>query len=310
MIVPLRTSPPDTVDYPDDDGNPMAENTLQFQWIMTLQGGLDDLFRNDPDVFVAGDLLWYAVEGDNTLRAAPDAMVVFGRPKGYRGSYQQWNENGVAPQVVFEVLSPGNRAGEMARKRQFYESYGVEEYYIYDPDDVELSGFIRNPSGHFDPITEMNGFISPRLGIQFDMNGAELVIRRLLGQLLLDDVGLNGDAQVIRLTREIGRDVIVHPARLECGIPQIAPEHGGEPQLVRHGERGGDLDDLACGFRRSEVDSRSDGGGAHLARFAHRAEHHLIEPVGVREQFVVIQLHDERNAVRVPPRDHTEHAEG
>ncbi len=185
MIVPLRTSPPDTVDYPDDDGNPMAENTLQFQWIMTLQGGLDDLFRNDPDVFVAGDLLWYAVEGDNTLRAAPDAMVVFGRPKGYRGSYQQWNENGVAPQVVFEVLSPGNRAGEMARKRQFYESYGVEEYYIYDPDDVELSGFIRNPSGHFDPITEMNGFISPRLGIQFDMNGAELVIRRQDGSQFL-----------------------------------------------------------------------------------------------------------------------------
>ncbi len=185
MIVPLRTSTPDAVDYPDDDGNPMAENTLQFQWIVTLQGGLDDLFRSNPDVFVAGDLLWYAVEGDNTRRAAPDAMVVFGRPKGYRGSYQQWNENGVAPQVVFEVLSPGNRAGEMARKWQFYEAHGVEEYYIYDPDDVELSGFTRNPSGHFDPVAEMNGFVSPRLGIQFDMNGAELVIRRRDGSQFL-----------------------------------------------------------------------------------------------------------------------------
>ena len=38
------------------------------------------------------------------------AMVVFGRPKGYRGSYRQWEEGGIAPQVVFEILSPGNRA--------------------------------------------------------------------------------------------------------------------------------------------------------------------------------------------------------
>ena len=45
-------------------------------------------------------LLWYAVEGDNKIRQAPDAMVAFGRPKGYRGSYRQWEEGGIAPQVV------------------------------------------------------------------------------------------------------------------------------------------------------------------------------------------------------------------
>jgi Uma2 family endonuclease len=60
---------------------------------------------------------------------APDAMVAFGRPKGHRGSYMQWRGGGIAPQVVFEVLSPDNRAGELARKFQFYERFGVEEYY-------------------------------------------------------------------------------------------------------------------------------------------------------------------------------------
>src|SRR5262245_11370751 len=99
--------------YPDSDGMPMADNTLQFQWIVTIQGGFDDLFRDRRDAFGAGDLLWYPVEGDNTVRVAPDAMVAFGRPKGYRGSYRQWEEDGIAPQVVFEVLSPSNRAGEM-----------------------------------------------------------------------------------------------------------------------------------------------------------------------------------------------------
>ena len=125
---------PTPIHYPDSDGKPLSENTLQFQWIVTLQGGLDDLFRDRPDVFVAGDLLWYAVEGHPDVRQAPDAMVAFGRPKGYRGSYMQWVENNIPPQVVFEVLSPGNRAGEMIRKFDFYERHGVEEYYIYDPD--------------------------------------------------------------------------------------------------------------------------------------------------------------------------------
>src|SRR5881398_3342302 len=129
--------------YPESDGQPIADNTLQFAWIMTIQGGLDALFAGDPNVFVAGDLLWYPVEGEPTIRAAPDAMVVFGRPKGYRGSYKQWEEGGIAPQVVFEVLSPGNRFAEMLRKFQFYERYGVEEYYIYDPDNVELTGYLR-----------------------------------------------------------------------------------------------------------------------------------------------------------------------
>ena len=49
-------------------------------------------------------------------------LVVFGRPKGYRGSYRQWVEGGVAPQVVFEILSPGNRLNEMIRKFKFYKS--------------------------------------------------------------------------------------------------------------------------------------------------------------------------------------------
>ena len=132
MIVPFPSSPPAVIDYPDDDGKPMSDNTLQFQWINTLQGGLDDLFRDNPDVFVAGNLLWYPVEGKNKIRQAPDAMVAFGRPKGYRGSYKQWVENGVPPQVVFEVLSPGKANEERDRetKLTLYSRRGVRECWI------------------------------------------------------------------------------------------------------------------------------------------------------------------------------------
>jgi hypothetical protein len=94
-------------------------------------------------------------------------MVVLGRPKGKRGSYKQWEEDGIAPQVVFEVLSPGNRFGELLRKFRFYEKHGVEEYYIYNPDNGDLLGWRRGESG-LEEITEMNGHVSRRLEIRFE----------------------------------------------------------------------------------------------------------------------------------------------
>ena len=154
------------IDYPDQDGIPLSDNTLQFQWIMMLQGGLDAQFRDDPNVFVAGDLLWYPVEGRPDIRQAPDVMVVLGRPKGYRGSYRQWVEGGVAPQVVFEILSPSNRKGDLLRRFQFFERYGVEEYYVYDPDHLVLDGWQRQ-GNVLHKIDPMNGWTSPLLGIRF-----------------------------------------------------------------------------------------------------------------------------------------------
>jgi Uma2 family endonuclease len=163
------------IHYPESDGQPMADNTLQFQWIVLIKENLETLFRDRPDVFVAGDLFWYPVEGRRDMCRAPDAMVVFGRPKGYRGSYKQWEEDGIAPQVVFEVLSPGNKVSEMARKFQFYNEHQVEEYYVYDPDEDDLIGWLRQDD-QLRVIDEMNGWTSPRLGIRFDMSGEELRI--------------------------------------------------------------------------------------------------------------------------------------
>ncbi|MFM6153597.1 MAG: Uma2 family endonuclease, partial [Sphaerospermopsis kisseleviana] len=76
--------------YPDSDGKPMAENTEHYEWIVKIKENLEILFASNPDVFIAGDLLWYPVEGSVKTCQAPDVMVIFGRPKGRRGSYKQW----------------------------------------------------------------------------------------------------------------------------------------------------------------------------------------------------------------------------
>lgn len=160
--------------YPESDGQPMAENTKQFQWIVTIKENLDALL---PNAFVAGDLFWYPLEGNNLIRQAPDVLVAFGRPKGHRGSYRQWEEDNIAPQVVFEILSPGNRAMEMLKKEQFYDRYGVEEYYVYDPDDNELVGW-RREAGQWQRIDEVHGWFSPLLGVRFELTNETLVMYR------------------------------------------------------------------------------------------------------------------------------------
>jgi Uma2 family endonuclease len=183
------------INYPESDGQPMADNTLQYRWIVTIQGGIDAMFKDDPNVFVAGDLLWYPIEGDNKIRVAPDIMVVFGRPKGDRGSYLQWEENNVTPQVLFEILSPGNTLSEMAKKWQFYNNYGVEEYYLYDPDKKDLNGWIRR-TNNLEVIETINNWISPKLGIKFVMGDKELEIYRPDGEKFVSYVELETQKQL------------------------------------------------------------------------------------------------------------------
>ncbi|KKI98569.1 Uma2 family endonuclease [Prochlorothrix hollandica] len=173
--------------YPDSDGQPMADNTLQFRWIMLLKENLEVMFAEDPQVFVAGDLLWYPVEGHPEIAKAPDAMVVFGRSKGDRESYQQWREANIAPQVVFEVLSPSNTRAEMSRKLMFYHQYGVEEYYTYDPQLDDGRGWIRR-DGVLDELDSLQGWVSPRLGIRFDPAGQPLKLYNAQGQPFLTTV--------------------------------------------------------------------------------------------------------------------------
>jgi Uma2 family endonuclease len=173
MVTQLQSPDKSKIIYPEDNGEPMSNNTEQFRLIVWIKENLELLFADDPNVFIAGDLLWYPVEGNNKLSQAPDVMVVFGIPKGYRGSYQQWNEDNIPPQVAFEILSPGNRLTPMMQKFQFYERYGVEEYYLYDPEKLELIGWLR-VEGQLEAIAEMDGWVSPRLGVRFQLSETEL----------------------------------------------------------------------------------------------------------------------------------------
>jgi Uma2 family endonuclease len=40
-----------------------------------------------------------------------------------------------APDIIVEVLSPGNKNDDLIKKKHQYEKYGVKEYFIVDADD-------------------------------------------------------------------------------------------------------------------------------------------------------------------------------
>ncbi|MBI4851836.1 MAG: Uma2 family endonuclease [Acidobacteria bacterium] len=184
--------------YPESDGKPMADNTLQFRWIVTIKEGLDLQLKDD---FVAGDLFWYPVEGNPFTKVAPDVMVALGRPKGERRSYKQWEENDVAPQVVFETISYTNSRLEMEEKLRFYDYFDVQEYYLYDPEQfvykVGLRGWTRR-EGKLIETLPMNGWVSPLLGIRFEFSNQELKIFHPDGSRFLSFAEL----EVERLTQK------------------------------------------------------------------------------------------------------------
>ncbi|RUT05175.1 hypothetical protein DSM106972_039960 [Dulcicalothrix desertica PCC 7102] len=102
--------------------------------------------------------------------------------------------------MVFEILLPGNTKVEMDKKRDFYEKYGLEEYYLYDPETNNLQGWTRvNQS--LVPIANINGWTSPRLQIKFVLT-TTLEISFPDGRKFLTPVELEQRAQQAELERQ------------------------------------------------------------------------------------------------------------
>ena len=232
MVITSKTST--DIIYPDSDGQPMADNTKQFQWIVTIKENLEILFASQSNVFIAGDLLWYPVSGETILQA-PDVLVVFGRLKGNRGSYKQWEEENIPVQVVFEILSPGNTLKEMAKKLRFYERYGVEEYYIYDPDKNDLNGWLRtqeSEQNRLEVIEEINTWVSPRLGIRFHLTPQTLEIYRPDGEKFLTSVELAQQREQERQRADIAETQLLEERQRYQDLLKKLQEKGIDPEQL------------------------------------------------------------------------------
>ena len=57
-----------------------------------------------------------------------------------------------APDIVVEILSPGNNAKEIKIKYDLYEEFGVKEYWVVYPGEQSILRYVLNNEGKF--ITE------------------------------------------------------------------------------------------------------------------------------------------------------------
>ncbi len=215
-------TPSQEIVYPESDGKPMAENTLQARWIIMLYNNLHGLFR-DQDVFIAADLFWYPVEGDPNTKVAPDVMVAFDRPTGDRGSYKQWEEEGIAPQVVFEVISPSNTVVEMLDKLKFYSEYGVSEFILLDPKKNEFKAFIAKDHKLIHANQSSQAWHSPKLGIGFQ------VIEGVLTALYADGTPMKTFDQIMAekaAAEEAEKIALAEVERLKAKLRELGENPG------------------------------------------------------------------------------------
>ena len=153
----------------------MAEGDAQGNVIRTLFSGYGDLFGDDADVHVSGDLFWYPVQGHPRICVAPDVMVIDGclRDQNLK-AYLPWQHGGLPPRLVVEVLSPSNTVVEMLDKQSFYERHGVTEYVFVDPFACAIRAWVRN-GDQFVTQLVTGPWVSPTTGVTYQFIGEEFV---------------------------------------------------------------------------------------------------------------------------------------
>ena len=138
---PYRGAPPprpyepafeDDTDYPESDGQPMAETELHRDLMIDSILTLKARFQDMPAVCVSGNMLMYYVPRDAKKSLAPDVFVTFGIERKQRRIYRIWEE-GKPPDFVLEFSSKGTFANDLGAKKNLYaEVLGVREYFLYD----------------------------------------------------------------------------------------------------------------------------------------------------------------------------------
>lgn len=118
--------------------------------LLDLAGQLTDALRGKPcepfispfDVYLGGE----PGESDDDIDSVvqPDLMIVCDPGK--------CREEGIfgAPDWILEVLSPSTTWKDQTEKRGLYERFGVREYWILNPDTLDLAIY-RLEGGAFQP---------------------------------------------------------------------------------------------------------------------------------------------------------------
>lgn len=170
---------PTQIEYPDEDGKPMAEGDVQCSYLIYARSALRLYFQNRSDVYVAGNLFIYYEQGNPESVVAPDVFVIFGVDNQDRRSYKTWEEQDRTPDFVLEITSKTTRTKDQGAKKGIYAFLGVREYFQYDPTGdyltPQLQG-LRLVEGNYLPVPT-NTLADGTLSLPSEILGLELRVQ-------------------------------------------------------------------------------------------------------------------------------------
>jgi Uma2 family endonuclease len=214
----------------------MGETDVHIDALIYLREALKDYFRETPQLYVAGNMLFYYEEGNPAACVAPDVFVVQGVAKHERRTYKLWEE-GRPPAVVFEITSRSTRLEDLGTKRALYAMLGVQEYFLYDP----LGEYLRPPlqgyrlqEGEYQRMSLLGheGFVSQVLGLELRLEDSRL---RVVHPATYERLLTPAEAQAARRVAEARatQEAAARQAAEERAVQEATARQAAEERVVQ-----------------------------------------------------------------------------
>ena len=173
---------PTSLELPCSDDTPVDNEDQNFlpNFLLFL---LQSIWAKRLDWFFGVDMAIYHTTGVNPrVPVVPDGFLSLGverrKASGSRSSYVVWEENGIVPTFVLEVVSQ-TYGGEYDKKMEIYAKLDVLYYIVYNPNFWK-----RDQHQPLEVYKLVNGFYQLQIGEPFWMQEVGLGIGR----------GINSDA--------------------------------------------------------------------------------------------------------------------
>jgi Uma2 family endonuclease len=212
------------IEYPESDGQPMAETGIHVLRMTEALLTLREFFRNRPDVYVAANMFMYYEEGDPKKVVAPDLYIALDVAwQGERRTWKVWEE-GKAPDAIFEFTSASSRREDLGTKKGLYEVLGVREYFIYDPLGEYLKPPLRGYRREGEEFVRLIGTPIESVALGLDLVVEQGILRfydRATGEKLLTPLE---QAEARRVEAEARRAAEARAAAAEAELARLQAE--------------------------------------------------------------------------------------
>lgn len=149
-------------DLPYDDGVPLESNWHRAE-ISLLIESYQQYRHPERNFYAGGNMFIYfsSKQAVNRDFRGPDFFVVLNVDGDVdRKSWYVWEEEGRYPDVIIELMSESTANVDKTTKKDLYaQTFGTQNYFYYDPETQELTGFHLVDGKYIDLAANQQGHL-------------------------------------------------------------------------------------------------------------------------------------------------------